>query len=258
MPRTSPWGATRRDVASASVRGIATVACIHHLQRPFLGNVGQPLLDAGLTLTQFDTRAGDALPDLDEVDGIISLGGEQSVRELDQYPYLAAEVALLRDALARELPVLGVCLGAQLLAHMLGAEIVSAPERSVEWRELTPLNAAIADPLFGSLPVPIPALHWNEDVFLLPAGAVELLAGEGDGVEAFRFGTSAWGVQFHPDADIASLEGWYRDFGHWLEEIGADEPSARRADTHYAAAQAEMSSALFGSFARVVLARTRG
>lgn len=232
---------------------MATVACLHHLRRPFLGNVGGPLLAAGLRLTQHDLRAGDQLPDIDEIDGLVTLGGEQSVRDLGDYPYLDQEVALLSQAVTRELPVFAVCLGAQLLSHALGGEVHKAQRRVVEWRELQPLGDAVADPIFGALPVPVPALHWNEDVFSLPPGGVELLERGGEGVEAFRFGTNAWAVQFHPDADPTNLDGWYRDFAPWLEEIGAEEPAARRADAEHVDAQAALAEGLFGGFARVVL-----
>ena len=236
---------------------VATVACIHHLQRPFLGNVGEPLLDAGLTLTQHDLRAGDNLPSLDDVDGIVTLGGEQSVLDLGDYPYLDQEVALLREAVARELPVFGVCLGAQLLAHALGGTVTRSARRAVEWRELALTGAGAADPVFGALSEPVPALHWNQDVFTLPPGAVELLEHPADGVEAFRHGTAAWGVQFHPDPDPVALDGWYRDFATWLEETGTLEADARRADTEFAPRQVDLATGLFSRFARVVADRSR-
>src|SRR4051794_38986933 len=95
------------------------VAVIHHLERPFLGYAGPALEAAGVRLDQRRLRDGDPLPDLDRVDGILSLGGEQNALD----PSLAEETALLREATERDVPVLGVCLGAQLLAHALRGEV---------------------------------------------------------------------------------------------------------------------------------------
>ena len=228
------------------------IAVLHHLERPFLGHVAA-LRDAGAELDERDLRGGDALPALDEVDGIVTLGGEQSVREVAAYDYLMAETALLREAVARDVPVLGICLGSQLLAHSLGGSVRQASKRSVEWRNLHPTAPGSSDPLVGALDLPVPALHWNEDVFSLPPGAVELLEAPGEGVEAFRAGSGAraWGFQFHPDADTVNLDSWYAH-AEWLEEAGLSEADARAADAAHMQRQDASSRALFGAFARVV------
>lgn len=226
------------------------IAVLHHLERPFLGHVAA-LRDAGAELDERDLRGGDPLPSPDEVDGIVTLGGEQSVREVASYDYLVAETALLREAVARDVPVLGICLGSQLLAHALGGSVRRASKRSVEWRNLQPTAAGATDPLVSALDLPVPALHWNEDVFTLPPGAVELLEAPGEGVEAFRAGARAWAFQFHPDADAVNLDRWYAYAG-WLEEAGLSEAEARAADTAHEARQIASSRALFEAFARVV------
>jgi len=235
----------------------ATLAILHHLERPFLGAAEAPLRAAGLHLDERDVRGGEPLPSLDEVDGILSLGGEESVTEIERYPYLVAEAELLRGAAGRELPVLGVCLGAQLLAHALGAEVTRLARRTVAWETLSPLPGSEGDPLLAALPRPVPALHWNEDGFALPPGAVELLGRAGHGVEAFRAGSCAWGVQFHPDVDAAVLEDWYSGYGSWLAEAGVEEAEARAADARWLGAARESSAALFGAFAEVVASPRR-
>ena len=228
------------------------IAVLHHLQLPFLGHVAA-LRDAGATLDERDLRGGDPLPSLDEVDGIVTLGGEQSVRDLVKHDYLVAETALLREAVARDVPVLGICLGSQLLAHALGGTVRRASKRSVEWRNLRPTPEGADDPLVRWLEAPVPALHWNEDVFSLPPGAVELLEAPGEGVEAFRAGAGAraWAFQFHPDADAANLDGWYAH-AEWLEGAGLSEAEARAADASHMERQESSSRALFEAFARVV------
>src|SRR5215213_819039 len=229
------------------------VACLHHLEQPYLGHAEAPLRAAGLTLDERFLGAGDPLPDLREVDGIMSFGGAQSAVDLTVEPVLAAEADLLRDAVGLGRPVLGICLGGQLLARAFGGNVRRAARRAVTWRELTAQGPD--DPLFGAH-APVPALHWNEDVFTLPPGAVEVLrAPEPDGVEAFRVGDRAWGVQFHPEADADEVDDWDVRYADWLEQAGVDERSARALDERWLDAQAEFAADLFATFAMQV-ART--
>lgn len=228
------------------------VAVIHHLERPFLGNAAAPFADGGVELAEHDLRRGDELPALSDVSGLLVLGGEQSVREIRSYDYLEREAELMRDAVDAGVPVLGVCLGGQLLAHALGGQVTRMERRMVVWAEVERLPAADGDPVFGALPRRIRALHWNEDSFTLPPGGVELLTRAGPGVEAFRAGDRAWGIQFHPEADAEALESWYADGEEWLAEGGISEEEARTADRRYLSGQTGVANALFGGFASVV------
>jgi len=153
--------------------------------------------------------------------------------------------------------VLGICLGGQLLAHALGATVWRQPRRTVAWLDLEALPAAAGDPVFAPLGERVAVLHWNEDVFTLPPGATELLAGAPQGVAAFRAGERAWGVQFHPDVDRAALDGWYARYGDWLRGAGVHEADARAADDRHLAAHTEASQRLFAAFAGVVTRHAR-
>ena len=224
------------------------VAVLHHLERSFLGHAEAPLLAAGVALDERRLREGDGLPRLDEVDGIVSLGGEQNALD----PGLAEEAALLREATERGVPVLGVCLGAQLLAHALGGSVCRLPRRHVAWLPLEPLPAAAGDPVLGALPPGAAGLHWNEDGFDLPAAATELLRSPAGSGEAFRAGERSWGVQFHPELDDAALESWYEDWYGALAQAGVAEEDARAADREHLPGQRPLSEAIFGGFGRVV------
>ena len=193
----------------------------------------------------------DPLPDLGAVDGLVTFGGAESVTEIDRYPALQEETGLLRAAVERELPVLGVCLGAQLLAHALGGSVGRLPRRAVRWVEL----ARIVDDEL--VPERVWALHWNEDGIEPPPGATELLERGGLGCAAFRIG-SAWGLQFHADVDGPTLDGWYASYGDWLAAAAVDPATARAADAQHLPAQADTAAAVFGGFVtRARAARTR-
>lgn len=140
---------------------------------------------------------------------LVVLGGDQNVGEQDRFPYLTAELALLREWLPGGRPVLGVCLGAQLLAEAAGGRVVRATQRELGWLDVQRLPAAADDPLLGFAPERVTALQWHSYAVEPPPGAVEL-ARSPVCTQAFRLG-SAWGVQFHPEVDRAILDAWLGD-----------------------------------------------
>ena len=235
------------------MRSRPIVAVIHNLLRPVLGHAGPALRAAGVELDERFVREGDSLPGLHDVDGIVVMGGEQTATD----PGLREQAALLRDATAQGVPVLGVCLGAQLLAHAHGGEVRKLARRHLDWLELKPLPAASGDPVLGSLPPGAAGVHWNEDGFALPAEAVELLRSPAGTGEGFRIGACSWGVQFHPELDAAALDDWYVDWHEALGAAGVTEEDARAADREHLQRQGALSEAIFGGFGRVVAGARR-
>ncbi len=224
---------------------------IQHLEHPDLGYVGS-LREGGLALEECHPMNGDPLPVLEHIDGLVVMGGVQSVA--DGADPLPEEVSLLRRAIDAGVPVIGICLGAQLIAHAAGGG-VRHTGRKIEWRALCLTEAAQGDPLFGLLPGPVPALHWNEDVIDPPPEAVELLVRGGEGAEAFRIGEAAWGVQYHPDVDGAALDSWYDRFADYVVDL--DVEALRAEDRRRAHDQERASGALFAAFGRLVGERAR-
>jgi GMP synthase (glutamine-hydrolysing) len=149
--------------------------------------------------------AGQALPEHGEVAGAVVMGGPMNVDELERFPALAVEREWLAEAVRLELPVLGICLGAQLLARALGAAVSPGEKREVGFAPVEVGDPE--DPVLGGLAPSTDVLHWHGDVFDLPDGAQPLASSALTEHQAFRVG-NAWGALFHPEADFALVEAW--------------------------------------------------
>ena len=158
-------------------------------------------------MLEVEALAGDPLPSHEDVDGVVAMGGPMNVDDVERHPALAAEREWLAGAVERGMPVLGICLGAQLLARALGAEV-----RPGEGSEIGLARVEVhdpADPVLGALAPEATALHWHGDVFDLPVGATSLASSAKTEHQAFRYG-NAWGVLFHPEADAALVDAWMK------------------------------------------------
>jgi GMP synthase (glutamine-hydrolysing) len=171
----------------------------------------------------------DEAPPTERFHAVMTFGGAMNVDEEYGHPWLAAEKAFLRDELERGTPVLGVCLGAQLLAEVAGAEARRASEPEIGWYEVQRQDGD--DPVMGPLPERFSAFGWHSYECTLPPGAVAL-ARSPVCLQAFRVGERAWGIQFHAEVDQPTLEGWLD--GYRVDpdavRIGLD-PDAVRAES---------------------------
>jgi len=145
------------------------------------------------------TFAGERVPG--EADALVVLGGGMGVYEQDRLPHLRDEIGLLRRCVDERRPVLGICLGSQLLAAALGGEVARAAAPEIGFYRVRLGPAARDDALFAGLEESFVAFHWHSDAFTLPAGAVPLAGSTMTPLQAFRFGERAWGIQFHLEMD---------------------------------------------------------
>ena len=158
-------------------------------------------------------------------DAIMVFGGAMHPDQDAEHPWLADESAFLREAIDREVPLLGVCLGAQLIARAAGAGVGRARRDEVGWHVVEPNAAGREDPVLGVMPPRFEAFQWHYYNFELPAGA-QLLAENDAARQAYRLGERTWGVQFHPEVTRHMLD-------HWFVEGEAElpDPAAVRRDT---------------------------
>jgi GMP synthase-like glutamine amidotransferase len=149
-----------------------------------------------------------SLPSIEEVDALMVFGGSMHVDQNDEHRWLDAEKEFIRDALLRGTPILGVCLGSQLLAAAAGALPHRSPEPEIGWYDIEITEAGAADPLLGPLAPSVELFEWHHYVAPLPPGAVEL-ARTPACVQAFRIeGKPAWGLQFHAEVTRENLWSW--------------------------------------------------
>jgi len=150
---------------------------------------------------------GDQLPELEGYDGVVLLGGTMNAEDDARHPYLPDVVALLQEALRRAVPVLGICLGGQLLARAVGARIWRKPAAEIGYFPIRLTEAGRADPLFQGLGDELLTLQWHYDAFDVPAGATLLADSPRDSAQAFRLG-SCHGLQFHPEVTPEMVAQW--------------------------------------------------
>ncbi|WP_165355256.1 type 1 glutamine amidotransferase [Nocardioides oleivorans] len=177
--------------------------------------VGEWLTRAGCTIEVCRPYAGDALPALTSYDGVVVLGGEMGANDDDAHAWLPPLRSGIRDAVAAGTPLLGICLGHQLIAVALGGAVARNPRgQTVGLQPVGWTAAAATDDLVGEHVGGEQAIHWNNDVAVrLPDGAVVLARTPDGQVQAARFGPRAWGIQAHPEADTAIIERWLSSEG---------------------------------------------
>jgi GMP synthase-like glutamine amidotransferase len=161
-------------------------------------------------------------PSLDDVQGVVVFGSTFNVEHADEQPFIKETANLMREAIERRVPVLGVCFGGQLLAWALDAEVGRAPIRELGFEPIHPTPAATHDPLFSHLSDGDLAFQWHGDTFALPSGAEILITGDRVSNQAFRYGTLAWGTQFHFEVDGAELEMWLQEFARRGGDLEAE------------------------------------
>lgn len=160
-------------------------------------------------------------PNPSEVSALVVLGGTMNVDEVERYPFLGRSRSLMAACLEASVPTLGVCLGSQMMARVLGAPVRRAPSRSALFAPLEFRSDGADDPVVGAFTSRVPVLQFHEDTFTFPSEAVPLAVSAATGLgQAFRYGDDAYGVQFHFEVDRAIVRGWCDAIGD--ESLSSD------------------------------------
>jgi GMP synthase (glutamine-hydrolysing) len=180
-----------------------------HVPYEILGTLDPMLRDAGFRIRYVNFgRESDARPEVDRYHGLVVLGGPMNCDETARYPHLAVETDAIRAAIERGMPVLGICLGAQLMARALGAQVRRNPTKEIGWYDVSPTQAGAQDPLFSHFAAAEKIFQWHGDTFDIPDGAVHLASSASCANQAFRYGDNAYALQFHLEVDEPLIHRW--------------------------------------------------
>lgn len=191
----------------SNVVGMKPILCVRHQVSAPLGVIEEVFVDRGVPYRYIDAWKETDWPQPNEGSGAIVLGGEMNADALDDYPFLSQVRSFTKNAVAERIPFLGICLGAQILARALDANVVRAPVREIGFRHVRPTTEGRDDPLLEGFANDARVFQWHEDTFHLPRGATHLFASNGVLQQAFRF-DNAYGVQWHLEVTEEIVAAW--------------------------------------------------
>jgi GMP synthase (glutamine-hydrolysing) len=222
------------------------VSIITHHPVEGLGIIADVLKRAAITSRHIRSFEGQPIPrEIGDAAGLIIMGGPQSVYEQDKFPWLRDELRLIEDALKQTRPILGVCLGSQLLAAALGANVYAGRTKEIGWNRVTLTNSATGgtgvpacDRLFSGEPSSFIGFHWHGDIFDLPRGGTLLASSALTAHQAFRYGTNAYGTLFHMEVTLPQIDKMIETFSSELRSAGLSGSAIKlSAHTHLPALQ---------------------
>lgn len=227
------------------------ILVFQHVPYEPLGTLDPLLKESGFRIRYVNFgRMPGARPQLGRYEALIVLGGPMNSDQIDTYPNLRTEVDIIREALDRDMSILGICLGAQMLAKALGGSVSRNPQREIGWYDVELTEAGRTDPVLEAFSEQQEVFQWHEDGIALPPQAVRLAGSSLSHVQAFRHGEHAYGFQFHLEASLPLIERWLTVPDHretLAEERGRvdTEQILRRAQTSIGPLQA-LSRETFG------------
>jgi GMP synthase (glutamine-hydrolysing) len=212
-------GRPRHPLPSSSLPLIV----LRHVPHEGLGTIASSLDDAGVPYRSIDTfKSRPVFPLARAISGLIVMGGPMGVYEKDRYPFLTRELRFIRSVIDAKKPILGICLGAQLVAHALGARVYPHTQKEIGWYRVHLTGDGKKDALFAGSPASPWVFQWHGDTFDLPSGAHHLAASALCTNQAFRYGNNVYGLQYHLEVDAAMVREWLAQPGaaRELSQIG--------------------------------------
>lgn len=188
-----------------------------------LGHVADALKEAQAEWELIDAHAGVSIPgDIESYAGVVVLGGAQNALDDIGYPHLQEVCSVIRQFHDAGKPVLGICLGAQLIARTFGAENILDRPMEFGWHEVKPTSTGLSDPVIGTIGEEAPLFQWHTDTFTLPEGAELLAASAMTSHQAFRIGQTTYATQFHFEAGLPLVRYWTEKFAAMIAEDTPD------------------------------------
>ncbi|MDD5595234.1 MAG: type 1 glutamine amidotransferase [Candidatus Omnitrophica bacterium] len=200
------------------------IIILKHIEIEGPGSIEEFFRNTVWPLKTIDLWLGKDLPEkFDNIAAVISLGGPMNVYEEERYPFLKSENDFLQRAIKEEIPILGICLGAQLLAKACKAKVKKLGQKEIGWYEINLTSEGKNDLLFEGLSCDLEAFQWHEDTFERPTGSIFLAESAICANQAFRFGSNAYGLQFHVEVTPAMIETWMNHYAKDSSLSGAKE-----------------------------------
>ncbi len=228
------------------------VRILQHVRPEPPGTIAEALDARDVAHRTVRIHRDEPVPETLDADGLVVMGGPMGVGDTDDWPHLSREIALIEQALRDEVPLLGVCLGSQLLAHVLGANVHAAPEQEIGWGDVSLTDAAADDALFRDADDPFTAFHWHGDVFALPDGAVSLAHTAQTEHQAFRYGDHAYGLLFHLEGTPKTVAWMTTAFQDELADEGLGGAAIRRAAMTHEATLRDTARTVFGRWVELL------
>lgn len=185
------------------------VLVFQHVAHKILGTLNPSLKGSGLNMRYVNfERTPDEHPSVQKYNGLIILGGHMGVYEAEKYTHIKVEMQLIEEALKKNIPILGICLGAQLLAHVLGAPVRKHTEKEIGWCDIDLTDEGLKDPLLSHFGPREKIFQLHGDTFDIPQSAVHLAKSDICHGQAFRYGDKVYGLQFHLEVDAPMIQRW--------------------------------------------------
>jgi GMP synthase (glutamine-hydrolysing) len=225
------------------------VLVVRHDAADGSGAIGDALGARGVTAREVRGYEGGAVPEsIGDAAALVVMGGPMSADDDRAFPFLTVEKRLIASAIAARVPVLGVCLGSQIVASVLGGRVVRAPAKEIGWH---PVYRDASDPLLDLLPKTFTPFHWHEDAIVLPPGATLLARSAMTDVQAFRVGATC-GLQFHLEMNAAMIETMATSFADEPREASIDPRAIAMETRAHIAAQERLATLVFGAWAEAI------
>lgn len=191
------------------------VLVFQHVAHEILGTLNPLLKELKFRVRYINyERDPDTKPSIEKYGGLIILGGHMGVYEADKYTHIKVEMQIIEEALKKNIPILGICLGAQILAHVLGANVKKHTQKEIGWCDVHLTDAGKKDSLFSHFKKTEKIFQMHGDTFEIPSGTEHLAYSEVCAGQAFRYGEKVYGLQFHLEVDQPMIERWLKNPVH--------------------------------------------